>query len=203
MAIELYQGDIPDSLDLGDVVAVDAEMMGLKPIRDRLCLIQLSSGDGNAHIVQFEKDSFDAPNLGKLLASPDITKIFHYARSDVATLWVYLNVLTKGIYCTKTASKLVRTYTPYHGLKACLKDLLGIEISKQQQGSDWGSRELTQEQLEYAASDVFYLHQLKDKLDDMLAREGRADLALSCFDFIGTRAILDVAGWADEDIFEH
>jgi ribonuclease D len=203
MSITLHHGDIPADLDFGKRVAVDTEAMGLNPLRDRLCLVQLSSGDGTAHIVQFKEGEYDAPNLKKMLADQDITKIFHFARFDVGLMWVYLEVLTGPIYCTKIASRLVRTFTQYHGLKSLTKDLIDVDLKKQQQSSDWGATELTQEQLDYAASDVLYLHQLQDKLDAMLVREGRAELAQACFNFLPHRAVLDIAGWPEEDIFAH
>ena len=202
MTITLHKGDIPADLSFGDCVAVDTEAMGLNPIRDRLCLIQLSSGDGNAHLVQFGP-GYDAPNLKKLLADDNVTKLFHFARFDIATIWVYLNVLVGPVYCTKVASKLARTFTSQHGLKTLCKDLLNIELSKQLQSSDWGSTTLTAEQMEYAASDVYHLHQIRAKLDEMLVREGRMELALACFDFIPHRSVLDISGWGDEDIFSH
>ena len=204
MAITLHHGDIPADIDFGDVVAVDAEMMGLNPMRDRLCLVQLSSGDGNAHLVKFSKDdSFAAPNLKNLLADPDVVKIFHFARKDIAVLWTYLEVMTAPVFCTKIASRLTRTFTDHHSLKTICKDMLNVELSKQQQSTDWGADELTKEQLEYAASDVYHLHKLKDLFDAMLAREGRVDLAHACFDFLPVRAMLDAAGWEEEDIFAH
>ena len=203
MSIELHHGDLPDGLDLGDCIAIDTETMGLNPIRDRLCLVQLSSGDGNCHLVKFDGMNYDAPNLKKLLADPEIVKMFHFARFDVAVMWVYLGVLCQPIYCTKIASRLVRTFTGHHGLKNLCKDLIGQDLSKQQQSSDWGAETLTEEQMEYAASDVLYLHQIKEKLDEMLTREGRTDLARACFEFLPHRAVLDIAGWADEDIFSH
>ncbi len=203
MTITLHHGDLPDGLDLGNIVAIDTETMGLNPIRDRLCLAQLSSGDGNCHLVKFKQGEYNAPNLVKLLQDPEVTKIFHYARFDVTALWVYLNVMTTSIYCTKISSKLVRTFTQYHGLKALCKDLISVDISKQQQSSDWGAEELTEAQKTYAASDVLYLHQLKEKLDMMLEREGRVEIANACFDFLPHRAVLDISGWAEEDIFSH
>lgn len=203
LEIELYYGDLPDGLDLGNIVAVDCEMMGLNPIRDRLCLVQLSSGDGVCHLVKFEKDNFDAPNLKALLQDKNVTKIFHFARGDIGVLLAYLDVLTAPVYCTKIASKLVRTFTQHHGLKNLCKDFLDVDMSKQQTCTDWGGDELTPEQLEYAAVDVLYLHEIKDKLDTMLAREERTDLAKSCFNFLPYRAVLDLAGWEDMDIFEH
>ncbi|PCJ03213.1 MAG: ribonuclease D [Alphaproteobacteria bacterium] len=202
MSVTLHKNDLPDGLDLGAVVAIDTETMGLKPGRDRLCLVQLSSGDGNAHLVQMLDPSFDAPNLKKLVSNPDILKLFHFARFDVAVMKEYLGVDCPNIYCTKIASKLVRTYTDRHGLKNICRELLGVDISKQQQSSDWGAEELTPEQISYAASDVYYLHKLRAQLNKMLEREGRVDLAQSCFEFMATRTALDLKGWPD-DIFEH
>ncbi len=201
--IHLHQGDLPPGLSFGDSVAVDSETMGLDLSRDRLCLIQLSAGDGVCHLVQFEKGNYDAPNLKALLGDPGITKIFHFARFDVTAIRLYLGIDCTPVYCTKIASKLIRTYTDRHGLKDLCRELLGVEISKQQQSSDWGAAELSRDQLAYAASDVLYLHQLRTKLDAMLAREGRSDLAASCFGFLPTRAALDIAGWGDIDIFAH
>ena len=203
MPINLYRGDLPSGLNLGPVVAIDSETMGLKPQRDRLCLIQLSSGDGNAHLVQFERCNYTAPNLVKLLEDPDITKVFHYARFDVAIIKKYLKVRTTSIYCTKIASKLVRTYTDKHGLKDLCKELLNVDLSKQQQSSDWGAKNLTEEQKTYAASDVLYLHKIKDILDQRLLREERDELAAFCFEFLQTRANLDLIGFENEDIFSH
>ena len=203
MKIKLYQNDLPDGLDLGPVVAIDTETLGLNPFRDRLCLAQLSSGDGVCHAVQFAVGSYAAPNLKKLLADPSTTKLFHFARFDIAMFRRYLNVECKPVYCTKIASKLVRTYTDRHGLKDLVRELLGVELSKEQQSSDWGARELTEKQLSYAANDVAYLHQLKTALDAMLAREGRTQLASACFDFLPSRAELDLAGWEDVDLFAH
>lgn len=203
MSIELYQGDIPADLDLGKAVAVDTEAMGLKNYRDRLCVVQLSSGDGNAHLVQFAPGEYDAPNLKKLLADPSILKLFHYARFDIGIIKYYLGIECPNLYCTRTASKLVRTYTDRHGLRELCRQFLSVDLSKHQQSSDWGAAELTKEQLDYAASDVLYLHQLKEKLDVMLEREGRTDLAQRCFDFLQTRAELDIVGWNNIDIFEH
>lgn len=203
MTVTLYQGDIPSSIDFGSCVAIDTETMGLKPVRDRLCLVQLSSGDGNAHIVQFVADEYAAPNLKKMLADPNIVKLFHFARFDVAALWMYLNVLTTPVYCTKIASRLARTFTQHHSLKTLCSEMLNIEISKQQQTSDWGASTLTEKQVKYAASDVLYLHKLKDALDSILIREGRMEMAQSCFNFLPSRSLLDVAGWGDEDIFAH
>jgi len=204
MTVTLYEGDLPDGLDLGSCVAIDSETMGLNPHRDRLCVVQLSSGDGNAHLVQFkEGDGYQAPNLKKLLADPSVEKLFHFARFDVAILQKYLGVTCRPIYCTKIASKLVRTYTDRHGLKALCSELLDVDLSKQQQSSDWGKSTLTQAQLQYAASDVLYLHQLRAILDGMLEREGRKDMAQACFDFLPTRAQLDLSGWPDVDVFSH
>ena len=196
-------GDLPPNLDLGTVVAIDSETMGLKPHRDRLCLIQLSSGDGNAHLVKFEQQNYNAPNLVKLLENPDITKIFHYARFDVAVINKYLQAQIDSIYCTKIASKLVRTYTDKHGLKDLCKELLLLDLSKQQQSSDWGAKDLTEEQKIYAASDVLYLHKIKEILDQRLLREERNELAYFCFKFLQTRANLDLIGFENEDIFSH
>ena len=203
MKIKLYKNDLPDGLDLGPIVAIDSETLGLNPIRDRLCLVQLSSGDGVAHMVQFTDGKYDAPNLKKLLNDRGVTKLFHYARFDVAMFRRYLGVITAPIYCTKIASKLVRTYTDKHGLKDLVRELLGTDLSKEQQSSDWGAPELTEKQLSYAANDVAYLHRLKDALDSMLAREGRSGIAKACFDFLPVRAELDLAGWSDVDIFSH
>jgi len=203
MPIDLYKGDLPSGLNLGPIVAIDSETMGLKPQRDRLCLIQLSSGDGNAHLVQFERCNYTAPNLVKLLEDRDITKVFHYARFDVAIIKKYLKVRTNSIYCTKIASKLVRTYTDKHGLKDLCKELLNLDLSKQQQSSDWGAKNLTEEQKTYAASDVLYLHKIKDILDQRLLREERDELAAFCFEFLQTRANLDLIGFENEDIFSH
>ncbi len=203
MANFLHNNDLPAGLDLGPVVAIDCETMGLNPHRDRLCVVQLSGGDGDAHMVQIGKGQREAPNLQRLLADPDVLKLFHFARFDIAALHKAFGTLATPVYCTKIASKLVRTYTDRHGLKALLQELLGIDISKQQQSSDWGAEELSDAQLEYAASDVLYLHALREKLDEMLAREGRAKLAQACFDFLPTRALLDLEGWDDQDIFSH
>lgn len=203
MKIKLYKGDLPSGLDLGPLVAIDSETLGLNPHRDRLCLVQLSSGDGSAHMVQFAAGKYDAPNLKRLLSDEKVTKLFHFARFDVAMFRQYLGVLTKPIYCTKLASKLVRTYTDKHGLKDIVKELLNVDLSKEQQSSDWGAAELSEKQLAYAANDVAYLHRLKDVLDAMLAREGRTALARACFDFLPHRADLDLAGWEEVDIFAH
>ncbi|MEY3083126.1 MAG: hypothetical protein RJA94_3111 [Pseudomonadota bacterium] len=203
MAIKLYKGDLPPGLDFGTSVAVDTETLGLVPRRDKLCLVQLSSGDGNAHLVQVDRSSYDAPNLKALFTNPDVTKIFHYARFDVAVIKHYLGVDTAPLYCTKIASKLTRTYTDRHGLKDLVKELLGIELNKQQQSSDWGAHMLSDSQKQYAAQDVVYLHELKARLDQMLSREGREAVARACFDFIPTRAALDLSGWTEEDVFAH
>jgi ribonuclease D len=203
MAIKLYKGDLPPGLDFGTSVAVDTETLGLVPRRDKLCLVQLSSGDGNAHLVQVDRSSYDAPNLKALFTNPDVTKIFHYARFDVAVIKHYLGVDTAPLYCTKIASKLTRTYTDRHGLKDLVKELLGIELNKQQQSSDWGVHMLSDSQKQYAAQDVVYLHELKARLDQMLSREGREAVARACFDFIPTRAALDLSGWTEEDVFAH
>ena len=199
----LHKGDLPDGLDLGPLVAIDCETMGLNFNRDRLCLVQLSSGNGVAHMVQIEVEQNSAPNLCKLLSNEKTLKIFHFGRFDIAALLNAFGVMTRPVYCTKIASKLVRTYTDRHGLKNLLQELLDIDISKQQQSSDWGAAALTDAQLEYAASDVLYLHKLKDELDLRLQREGRLDLAKSCFDFLPTRAKLDLFGWPETDIFAH
>jgi len=198
----LHHDDLPADLDLGPVVAIDTETMGLDLTRDRLCLIQLSAGDGVCHLVQFRK-RYDAPRLKALLADPGVTKLFHFARFDLAAIQRYLGVSCRPVYCTKVASKLVRTFTDRHGLKDLCRDLLGVELSKQMQSSDWGAAELSEEQLRYAASDVLHLHRLRDALDGMLAREGRAELARACFEFLPARAALDLAGWNDVDIFAH
>lgn len=204
MTIHLYQNDLPDGLDLGPVVAIDTETMGLDPRRDRLCLVQLSSGDGDAHLVQIAKGQTAAPNLTRMLADPAVVKLFHFGRFDIAALEQAFGVRTAPVYCTKIASKLVRTFTDRHGLKYLLAELVGVDISKQQQTSDWGAPDLSEAQKEYAASDVLYLHRLKEALDARLAREGRTELAQACFDFLPTRAHLDLMGWGDDrDIFHH
>jgi ribonuclease D len=202
LAIELHHGDIPEGLSFGAAVAIDTETMGLSPQRDRLCLAQLSAGDGNAHLVQFGP-GFEAPNLKALLADPHVLKIFHFGRFDIAVLRHNLGVLAAPVYCTKIASKVARTFTDKHGLKDLCKELLGVDLSKQQQQSDWGSPQLTPEQLSYAASDVFHLHALKERLDAILAREGRMELALACFAFLPIRAQLDLNGFAEVPLFEH
>lgn len=203
MANHLHKGDLPDGLDLGPIVAIDCETMGLVPHRDRLCVVQLSGGDGNAHLVQISKGQTKAPNLCKVLTDPNVLKLFHYGRFDIAAMYNAFGALTAPVYCTKIASKLVRTYTDRHGLKNLLQELLSVDISKHQQMSDWGAPDLTNAQLDYAASDVLYLHQLRDVLNERLAREGRTELAQSCFDFLPTRAKLDLAGWPDTDMFSH
>lgn len=204
MAIHLYQNDLPDGLDLGPVVAIDTETMGLDPRRDRLCLVQLSGGDGDAHLVQIARGQTSAPNLQRMLADPKVLKLFHFGRFDIAALKKAFGVTTAPVYCTKIAAKLVRTFTDRHGLKYLLQELLGVDISKQQQTSDWGAATLSEAQLEYAASDVLYLHRLKAELDQRLAREGRTDLAAACYSFLPVRAELDLLGWDDNaDIFAH
>ncbi|MCH9764485.1 MAG: ribonuclease H-like domain-containing protein [Alphaproteobacteria bacterium] len=201
--ITVHTGDLPDGLSFGASVAVDTETLGLNPHRDRLCLVQLSAGDGTAHLVQIAKGATTAPNLKSLLQNPKVLKIFHFARFDVAVLEQNLGAKTTPIYCTKIASKLARTYTDRHGLKDLTAELLGIELSKQQQSSDWAAKKLSDQQLAYAASDVLHLHALKQHLDYMLAREGREDLARACFDFLPKRARLDLVGFPDVDIFSH
>ena len=203
MTIRLHRGDLPDLARYKGSVAIDTETMGLDPHRDRLCVVQLSPGDGSADVVQMPLGAADAPNLKKLLGDPSIVKIFHFARFDVAVLFNALGVMPSPVYCTKIASRLVRTYTDRHGLKDLVKELLGVDLSKQQQSSDWGSADLTEAQVAYAASDVLHLHALRNKLDVMLARENRAELAAACFGFLPYRAKLDLSGWAAEDIFAH
>ena len=203
MTNTLYQGDLPDDLDLGDMVAIDCETMGLNPHRDRLCLVQLSGGDGNAHLVQIAKGQTSAPNLERLLTDPKVLKLFHFGRFDIAAMYHAFGALTAPVYCTKIASKMVRTYTDRHGLKNLLDELLKVDISKLQQMSDWGAADLSEAQLAYAASDVLYLHALREKLNERLEREGRMDLAQAAFDFLPTRARLDLAGWPEIDIFSH
>ncbi|MCE5973179.1 ribonuclease D [Sinirhodobacter sp. WL0062] len=204
MAIYLHQNDLPEGLTLGPVVAIDTETMGLDPRRDRLCLVQLSSGDGNAHLVQIAKGQSEAPRLCAMLADPGVEKLFHFARFDIAALYNAFGVVTAPVFCTKIASKMVRTFTDRHGLKYLLQELAGVDISKQQQTSDWGAAELTPAQLEYAASDVLYLHRLREVLVERLAREGRTGLAKACFDFLPARAQLDLMGWEEpNDIFHH
>ncbi len=203
MANHFHRNDLPDGLDLGPVVAIDTETMGLNPHRDRLCVVQLSGGDGNAHIVQIAKGQTEAPNLVAMLGDPDTLKLFHFGRFDIAMLLHAFGVLTAPVYCTKIASKLVRTYTDRHGLKTLLDEILHVDMSKQQQQTDWGAANLTEAQLDYAAADVLYLHRLKDKLDVRLAREGRTELAEAAFRFLPVRAQLDLMGWPDADIFAH
>jgi ribonuclease D len=204
MTVSVHLNDLPPGLDFGGAVAIDTETLGLKPFRDRLCVVQLSAGDGNAHLVQFEKGHYDAPHLKALMTNPDVLKIFHYGRFDIAVLLHYLGVTASPVYCTKIAAKLVRTFTDRHGLKDLCRELIGVEISKQQQTSDWGQAVLTPEQLSYAASDVLHLHALKAKLDALLDREGRAGLAAACFAFLPYRAELDLKGWYDDsDVFNH
>ena len=203
MTVRLHRGDLPDLSRYTTSVAIDTETMGLNPHRDRLCVVQLSSGDGSADVVQIPKDHTDAPNLKALLADASVTKIFHFARFDIAALYHAFGVMPQPLYCTKIASRLSRTYTDRHGLKDLVRDVLNIDLSKQQQSSDWGSQNLSEAQLAYAASDVLHLHALRERLDAMLAREGRAALAQACFDFLPTRAKLDLQGWEYEDIFAH
>lgn len=203
MANYLYKNDLPDGLDLGPIVAIDCETMGLNPHRDRLCLVQMSGGDGNAHMVQVAKGQSSAPNLTRMLTDPNVLKLFHFGRFDIAAMLNAFGVVTAPVYCTKIASKLIRTYTDRHGLKMLLGELLNIDISKHQQMSDWGADTLTEAQQDYAASDVLYLHRLKQVLDEKLAREGRSDMAQACFDFLPMRAQLDLAGWPEQDIFSH
>ena len=203
MTNTLYKNDLPDNLDLGPVVAIDCETMGLNPHRDRLCVVQLSGGDGNAHLVQIAKGQTVAPNLCALLENPDVLKLFHFGRFDIAAMQNAFGAVTAPVYCTKIASRLIRTYTDRHGLAKLLQELLGIDISKQQQSSYWGAATLTTAQLDYAASDVLYLHQLRDRLNQMLVREGRMDIAQACFDFLPMRARLDLEGWPETDIFAH
>jgi ribonuclease D len=203
MTIHLHRGDLPEDLDFGDAVAVDTETMGLDPRRDRLCLVQLSAGDGVSHLVQFTKGDYNAPRLAALMTDPAVTKLFHFARFDLTTMKRHLGIDVGPVYCTKIASKMTRTYTDRHGLKDLCRDLLGVELSKQQQSSDWGAEDLTEQQMTYAASDVLHLHALRDKLDVVLAREGRTEIAAACFGFLQARAALDLAGWDTPDIFAH
>lgn len=203
MTIFLHANDLPDGLDLGPVVAIDCETMGLNPHRDRLCLIQLSAGDGHAHLVQIAQEQTEAPNLQHLLADPAVVKLFHFGRFDIAVMYHRFGVLAAPVWCTKIASKLVRTFTDRHGLKYLLSEMLNIDISKMQQSSDWGAPQITAAQRDYAASDVLYLHRLKGELEAMLAREGRSQIAQACFDFLPHRAVLDLAGWPEQDIFAH
>jgi ribonuclease D len=203
MTVKLYRGDLPPDFNAGTSIAVDTETLGLNPFRDRLCVVQLSTGDGNAHVVQIDPATFAAPRLKAVLEDPNVTKIFHFARFDVAVLKHYLKADVAPLYCTKIASKIARTYTDRHGLKDLLKEILGIEANKQQQSSDWGSHVLSDAQKSYAAGDVLYLHELKARLDQMLEREGRDHLAKACFGFIPARAALDLGGWGEEDVFAH
>lgn len=203
MSHQLHHGDLPEGIAFGGAVAIDTEAMGLNPHRDRLCLVQLSCGDGNAHLVQLAPGSYAAPRLKRLLADTAVTKLFHFARFDLAMLYHYLGVMPRPVYCTKTASRLARTFTDKHGLRDLCKELLGVELKKEQQSSDWGAASLTEEQLRYAAADVLHLHALRARLDAMLEREGRTELARACFDFLPVRALLDLEGWAEQDIFAH
>ncbi|NNE39319.1 MAG: ribonuclease D [Marinicaulis sp.] len=203
MTNELHKNDLPDGLDFGRVVAVDTETMGLNTLRDPLCVVQLSSGDGDAHVVQLNRSNYDAPNLKRLMADPNVLKIFHFARFDLAALKHWLGVETTPVYCTKIASKLCRTYTDRHGLKDLTRELLSVDLSKQQQSSDWGAETLSKAQIDYAASDVLHLHEIRDRLEEMLQRSGRSKLAQKCFEFLPTRASLDLNGWPETDIFAH
>ena len=203
MTIKLHRGDLPADFVPGTSIAIDTETLGLKPARDKLCLVQISIGDGNAHLVQIDRATYVAPRLKAVLADSSVTKIFHFARFDVAVLKHYLGADTNNIYCTKIASRLVRTYTDRHGLKDLVRELLGIELDKLQQSSDWGTHILSEPQKKYAATDVLYLHELKARLDQMLEREGRTEIAKTCFDFLPTRAALDLLGWSEEDVFAH
>lgn len=203
MAIDFHEGDLPSGLRLGASIAIDTETMGLNPLRDRLCVVQLCGADGHVHIVRFRRGSYDAPNLKALLGDPGVLKIFHFARFDLAALRHYLGVMTAPVYCTKMASRLVRTFTDKHGLKDLVRDLLGVELSKEQQTSDWGAPELNPAQLKYAAADVIHLHALKARLDEMLQRENRRDLAEGVFRCLPVRAELDLLGWAEQDFFAH
>ena len=203
MTVRLHRGDLPDLSRYTSSVAIDTETMGLNPHRDRLCVVQLSNGDGSADVVQIPKDHVGAPNLKALLANPAITKLFHFARFDLAALYQTFGVMPQPVYCTKIASRLSRTYTDRHGLKDLVREVLNIDLSKQQQSSDWGAQQLNEAQLAYAASDVLHLHALRERLDAMLAREGRTELATACFEFLPTRAKLDLGGWENDDIFAH
>ena len=203
MTTFLHEGDLPDDLSFGASVAVDSETMGLRLGRDDLCVVQLSAGDGHAHLVRLNRPGYDAPNLKRLLTDPAVLKIFHFGRFDIAMFALHLGVMTTPVYCTKIASKLARTYTDRHGLKDLARELAGVDMSKAQQSSDWGAEKLSEAQLAYAASDVLHLHELKARLDIMLEREGRTELAQACFDFLPVRAALDLSGWADQDIFAH
>lgn len=203
MTVHFHEGDLPDGLSFGASVAVDSETMGLRYGRDPLCVVQLSAGDGDAHVVRLNRPAYDCPNLKALMADPAVLKIFHFGRFDIAMMKLHLGVETRPVYCTKIASKLARTYTDRHGLKDVARELAGIDLSKAQQSSDWGAATLSPAQLEYAASDVLHLHAIKTRLDEMLAREGRTDLAQACFDFLPVRSSLDLAGWDEIDIFAH
>ena len=203
MTYQLHRGDLPEGLLFGDAVAIDTEAMGLNPHRDRLCVVQLSRGDGDAHLVQLAAGSYDAPNLRRLFADPDVLKLFHFGRFDIAMIYHYLGVMPQPVYCTKIASRLARTFTDRHGLRDLCKDVLGVDLQKEQQSSDWGAASLTEEQQRYAASDVLHLHALKARLDEMLEREARIELARLCFEFLPARAVLDLEGWAEQDIFAH
>jgi len=203
MTYRVHQGDLPEGVEFGEAVAIDTEAMGLSPYRDRLCLVQLSGGDGDAQLVQLAPGCYEAPRLRRLLADPDVTKLFHFARFDLAMLYYYLGVMAQPVYCTKIASRLARTFTDRHGLRDLCKDVLSIDLSKQQQSSDWGAANLTDEQLRYAASDVLHLHALRRRLDAMLIREGRDALARASFEFLPHRVLLDLGGWAEQDIFAH
>ena len=203
MTNHIYKGDLPDGLDMGPIVAIDCETMGLNPKRDRLCVVQLSSGDGHAHLVQVAKGQTAAPNLCQMLEDPNVLKLFHFGRFDIAAMKAAFGALTAPVYCTKIASRMTRTYTDRHGLKNLLQELLSVDISKQQQSSDWGAEQLSKAQVEYASSDVLHLHRLRERLNEMLIREDRMELAQSCFDFLPTRAELDLAGWPESDIFAH
>ncbi|MGR3485279.1 MAG: ribonuclease D [Paracoccaceae bacterium] len=203
MTNHVHQGDLPDGLDFGPSVAIDCETMGLNPHRDRLCVVQLSAGDGDAHLVQIARGQTQAPNLSRLLTDPDVLKLFHFGRFDIAAMHHAFGALASPVWCTKIASRLIRTYTDRHGLKYLLHELVGVDVSKQQQTSDWGAAELSEAQVAYAASDVLHLHRLKAALEERLAREGRAEIAQACFDFLPTRAVLDLEGWPETDIFAH
>lgn len=203
MTVYLHEGDLPDDLDLGPEVAIDSETMGLRFRRDPLCVVQLSSGDGHAHVVRLKRPDYDCPNLKRLLADPKVLKLFHFGRFDIGMFQLHLGVETRPVYCTKIASKLARTYTDRHGLKDVAREMAGVDMSKAQQSSDWGAETLTQAQLDYAASDVLHLHKIKERLNEMLVREGRMELAKACFDFLPNRSALDLAGWDEIDIFAH
>ena len=203
MTVHLHEGDLPSGLDLGPEVAIDSETMGLRFRRDPLCVVQLSAGDGDAHVVRLNRPAYDCPNLKRLLVDPAVLKLFHFGRFDIGMFQLHLGVETRPVYCTKIASKLARTYTDRHGLKDVVRETVGVDLSKAQQSSDWGAAELTQAQLDYAASDVLYLRAVKARLEEMLEREGRAELARKCFDFLPSRSALDLAGWDEMDIFAH